>query len=141
MALTLYPLTDYDTFCSLVDAEAIIAANIPAAQHSAWDALPDAEKEVQLRQATLLIKNKITLPDLLESELSMATAYLANSSVGVDMTNEDGSNDIKSKEIVGVIKTEFFGGKKDSNSMPDMVMLLLAKYKITASSSFSFERS
>lgn len=142
MPLTIYPTTGYDSFCSLADAEALIAANIPSAQHTAWDAITtDTDKEVELRQATILIKNKITLPETLEDDLKLACVYLANSSVGVNMMNEDGKGDIKSKEIVDVVKTEFFGGKKDSNSMPDMVMMLLAQYEIVASSSFTFERA
>lgn len=140
--LTIYPDPGYDSFCSLADAGLLIAANIPSAQHTAWDNLPTVgDKEIELRQATILIRNKITLPDTLEEDLKLATVYLANSSVGVVMTNEDGKGDIKVKEIVDVVKTEFFGRKKDSNSMPDIVVMLLAQYQIIASSTFSFNRA
>lgn len=142
MALTIYPATGYDSFTTLADAEALILANIPAAQHTAWDALPDdAAKEIELRQATILIKNKTTLPDTLEDDLKLACVYLANSSVGVTMTNEDGKADIKMKEIVDVVKTEYFGRSKDSNEFPDIVNMLLSQYEVTTSSSFSFERA
>lgn len=141
MALILYPLDNYDTFCSLADAETLIANNIPSAQHTAWDALTDPEKEILLRQATLIIKNKIELPDLLENELKLAAIYLANSSVGTDMTKDDGKSDVKVKEIVGVVKTEFFGRAKDSNSLPDMVTMLLSKYNYLSSGSFTFDRA
>lgn len=141
MALIIYPNDGYDSFCSLTDAEGLIAANIPASQHEAWDDLVDPDKEVLLRQSTLIIKNRIDLPDTLESDLKLATVYLANSSVGVDMTNEDGKADIKSKEIVDVVKTEYFGSKKDSNALPDMVTMLLAQYDVKSSSSFTFERA
>jgi len=142
MALTIYPDTGYDSLCSLADAEALILANIPAAQHAAWDALPDdAAKEIELRQATILIKNKITLPSTLEDDLKLACVYLANSSVGVVMTNEDGKGDIKMKEIVDVVKTEYFGRAKDSNEFPDIVNMLLSQYQVTSSSSFEFERA
>lgn len=141
MALILYPLDGYDTFCSLADAESLITNNIPSIQHTAWDALQDPEKEILLRQATLIIKNKIDLPEELENELKLATVYLANSSVGLDMTNDDGKSNIKSKEIVGVVKTEFFGKSSDSNSLPDMVTMLLSKYDFTSGSSFIFQRA
>jgi len=142
MALIIYPDTGYDSFCSVVDADDLIDLNIPAAQADAWfNIADDFDKEVLLRQATTIIKHRIDLPDTLEDNLKLATVYLANASIGIDMTNEDGNNDIKSKEIVGVVKTEFFGTKKDSNALPDMVTMLLAAYDVKSSSSFSFERS
>jgi len=141
MALIVYPDTGYDTLCSLADAEAIILANIPAAQHTSWDGLVDGAKEIQLRQATMLIKNKVTLPATLEDDLKFACAYLANSSIDVSMDDDDGKGSVKTKEIVGVVKTEWFYARKDSNSFPDMVNMLLKQYELTASSSFSFERA
>jgi len=141
MALIVYPDTGYDTLCSLSDAEAIILANIPAAQHTAWDLLDDPAKEIELRQATLLIKNKITLPNTLENDLKFACAYLANSSVDIVMIKSDGKGEIKSKEIVDVVKTEWFSPRKDSNSFPDIVNMLLKQYELIASSSFTFERA
>ena len=142
MALIIYPTTSYDTFCSLVDAEALILANVPTAQKALWDALTDPDKEILLRQATLLIKNKITLPYTLEDDLKLATAYLANSSVAVDMTTSDGKENVKVKDIVGVVKTEYFSRGQDSNSFPDLVVLLLGQYQITSvGSSIKFARS
>ena len=141
MALTVYPTDDYDSFSSLADAETIISENIPSAQHASWDDLSDSDKEVLLRQSTIIIRNKITLPSTLESDLQFACVYLANSSVGVGMTDSDGKGDIKIKEITGVVKTEWFTARKDSNSLPDIVVTLLAQYKVTSTSSFSFERS
>lgn len=142
MALTVYPTTDYDTFCSLADAETLIANNVPATYHESWDLLTDDDKEVQLRQSSILIKNKVSiLPTTLEDDLKLACALLANSSVGTNMSDDDGKSDIKVKEIVDVVKTEYWGRKKDSNTMPDMVIMLLAQYEVTSSSSFSFERS
>lgn len=139
--LIIYPLDNYDSFCSLADAETLITNNIPATQHTAWDALTDPDKEILLRQSTLLIKNYITLPVDLENELKLATVYLANSSVNVDMTGDDGKSNIKSKEIVGVVKTEFFGRGNDSNSFPEMVTMLLSKYSLISGSTFVFDRA
>ena len=142
MALIEYPLDNYDTFCSLVDAEALILANVPTAQHASWDLLADVDKDILLRQSTLLIKNKITLPYTLEDDLKLATAYLANSSVAVNMTTSDGKENVKEKEIVGVVKTVYFSRGQDSNSFPDLVVLLLGKYQITSvGSSIKFARS
>lgn len=137
-----YPNTDYDTLCSLVDAETLILNNIPTAQHTGWDALVDTDKEILLRQSTLLIKNKITLPNTLEADLKLATAYLANSSVSVDMTANDGKDNVKVKEIVGVVKTEFFSKSEDSNNFPDIVTMLLNQYQISSTgSSIRFSRA
>ena len=140
--LIVYPNTDYDTFCSLIDADALILANVPEAQHLLWDALTDLNKEVHLRQATILIKNKIQLPGTLEDDLKLACAYLANSSVGEDITDGDGSTgNVKVKEIVGVVKTEWFGRSKSNDEFPNLVNLLLSQYEVSSSSSFSFERA
>ena len=142
MALTIYPTTDYDSFCSLADADTLITANVPAAQHAAWDLLADPNKEVQLRQATILIKNKINLPGTLEDDLKLACALLANSSTGEDLTDSDGkTGNVKSKEIVDVVKTEYFGRSKSNDEFPNMVNLLLSQYQVKSSSSFSFERA
>ena len=142
MALIEYPLDNYDTFCSLVDADAILLLNVPSAQLADWTALLDADKEVLLRQSTTLIRNKITLPYTLEDDLKLATAYLANSSVAVDMTTADGKENVKEKDIVGVVKTVYFSRGQDSNSFPDLVVLLLGQYQITSvGSSIKFARS
>ena len=137
-----YPNTGFDTFCSLTDAEALISANVPAAQHELWDALTDPNKEVHLRQATILIKNKIQLPGTLEDDLQLACALLANSSTGTDLIDSDGkTGNIKSKEIVDVVKTEYFGRSKKNDEFPNMVNLLLSQYEVKSSSSFSFNRA
>lgn len=142
MALTVYPTTDYDTFCSLADAETIVSDNIPSAQHTSWDDLTDENKEVELRQATILIKNKVTVPPTLENDLKLACVYLANSSVGTVMTDNDGTTgNVKTKDIVGVVRTEYFGRSEDNDSFPNIVNLLLSQYEVASGSSFSFERS
>ena len=142
MSLIIFPTTDYDSFCSVTDADSLLSLNVPTAQRTLWDApLSTQEKEIYLRQATLLIKQKITLPDTEEDDLTLATAYLANHSIGVDMTNEDGENNIKVDEVVGVVKTEYFSPSESSNSMPDIVLSLLTGYEATSQSSFSFNRA
>ena len=143
MALTEYPTTSWDTFCSLADAEALLLANVPTSQRTLWDApLANADKEIQLRQATLLIKQRITVPDTLEDDLKLATALLANSSININMQDEDGkTGNIKSKRIEGVVDTEYFAPSADSNSFPDLVVSLLEQYNGESDGSFTFNRS
>lgn len=138
--MTIYPNTDYDTFCLLADAETILINNVPSSQLASWTALADADKEILLRQSTLLIENKITLPSTLESKLQKACAYLALYSVGVDMTNSTNDSNVKVDEVVGVVKTEYFAPNKSQNSFPDIVEMLLSGYGVTSDDSFSFVR-
>ena len=141
MALIIYPTTDWDSFCDVADADLILANNVPSSQLTAWNALTTTDKEIYLRQATLLISNKITIPSTLESNLQKACAYLAWYSVGKDLTNNDGkTGNVKVKEIVGVVKTEYFSQGKDSNSFPEIVDLLLKDYGAVSDGSFIFAR-
>ena len=145
MALIEYPTTGWDTFCSLANAEALLLANVPSAQRTDWDALIDADKEIILRQATIMIRTRITLstdlPLTLDPDLQLATAYVANSSIGVDMLTADKSSNIKVKEVACIINTEYFARGKDSNSFPDIAIPLLSKFNFVSDSSFSFSRS
>ena len=141
--LVIYPTTDYESFCSLTDANTIITNYFQASQRAGWEALDDTDKESLLRQSTLLIEQKVgELPTALETNLQRATAYLANHSIGKDMTNESNTGNVKIKEITGVVKTEYFNPSEDkSNDFPDVVISLLAKYDVSNSSSFSFNRA
>ena len=142
MALILYPTTDYDAFISIANCDTFLTANVIGSQRTDYDALSDGDKEIYIRQATTLIKHNITLPDTLEDDLQYATAYLVNYSIGVDMTNEDGKQgNIKRKEIVDVVETEYFAPGQDSNSFPDIVQSLLNQYDGVSDGSFVFERS
>jgi len=141
MALILYPTDDYDAFISIVNCDAFLAANVIGSQRTLYDALSDGDKEIYIRQATTLIKGNITLPNTLEDDLQYATAYLVNFSIGVDMTNTSASTNIKSKEIVDVIKTEWFSPNKDINSFPTIVQQLLEQYDGVSDGSFQYSRS
>lgn len=138
MALIIYPDENYDSFCSVTDADSILTNNMPSSQRTAWEALLEADKEIYLRQATILIKQKITLPDTLEDDLKTACAYLANYSIGIDMTNSTSDNNIKVDEVVGVVKTEYFSPNKSSNSFPSIVNSLLKQYGLQSGGSFKF---
>ena len=139
MALIEYNNTDWDTFCSLADADTIITNYVP--DSAAWLALEEAQKEVYLRQATETVKGSVLcLPDTLEDDLKKATAYTANYSIDTPTATDNGKGNVKIKEIVDVVKTEFFYPTK-ANALPDNVVKLLEQYCIEASdSAFEFCR-
>ena len=142
MALTLYPDTGYDAFIAVADCDTFLSLNVPSSQRTAYVALSEADKEILIRQATTLIKSKITLPSTLEQTLQDATAYLVNFSVDTVMTNSDGEQgNVKRELIVGTIETEYFSQGKDSNSFPEIVDSLLSTYGIAQSGSFVFNRA
>ena len=141
MALILYPTTDYDAFISIVNCDAFLESNVIGSQRTLYDALIDADKEIYIRQATTLIKNAITLPTTLEEDLQAATAYLVNHSIGIDMLDSNKSSNVKVKEIVDVVKTEYFTPNNDVNSFPDIVQSLLLQYDGVSDGSFVFNRA
>ena len=138
MALTIYPTTSYDSFCSLDDSNTIIAGYIP--DTAQWDALTDAQKEVYLRQSSLIIEEKVSqLPTTLEENLKKATAILANHSIGLNMVDDSDSNKIKKKKVKD-IEVEYFSAPDAKNEIPDLVISLLSVYNVQSSSTFSFSR-
>ena len=144
MAFILYPLENYDSMCSILDADDIISKNVPTAQRAKWDAITeDSDKEIQLRIATMKVKQTIkSFPATLEIELKQATALTANYSIGKDMSKNDNKDNIKRKRIEGEIDTEYFTKADDkSNDLSDTVIGLLNKYNVTSSNSFKFKRS
>lgn len=142
MALIVYPTTEWDAFVSLADCNTILTNTVPSSQLTDWNGLTDTDKEVYIRQATMLINAKITPPDTLEDDLKTATSYLANFSIDTDMQNENDTGNVKVKEVVGVVKTEWFNPSEDkSNEFPDIVVSLISQYYTKASSSFCFKRA
>jgi len=135
-----YPDNSWDTFCSVADADTIITNYVP--NSTDWIALTEAKKEVYLRQATETIKGYVLcLPDTLEEDLKKATAYLANYSMTTPTATDSGKGNVKIKEIVDVVKTEYFYATKD-NALPDNVVKLLEQYCVVASdSAFCFDRA
>lgn len=143
MALIIYPTEDWDSYLTVADAEVLMGKHI--LDMSTWNALSDPHKEIYVRQASLLIKTKITDPETTETpdDIELATAYLANYSVGKTMTNSDDSGNLKSKRIEGVIAKEWFSANKASNAFPDVVADLLAPYGYVGygASTLKIERS
>lgn len=140
MALIIYPLDNYDSFSTVADADTIITNNVP--DSVAWLALTESKKEVYLRQATETVKGSVLcLPDTLEEDLKKATAYTANYSITTPTATDSGKGNVKIKEIVDVVKTEYFYATK-ANSLPDNVVKLLEQYCVVASDSvFCFTRA
>lgn len=151
--LIVYPATSWNSFSSLADANTIVLEEIPYAQRKDnWDSITDIagdltadqQKEVLLKQATRDIKLRLgdNLPSTLEYDLQLATVLLANHSVNIDMSNEDGSSNIKIEEVTGAVKTEYFKPSEDkSNDLPDNVEQLLQQYDLKSSGSFPFKRA
>ena len=141
MSLILYPTVGYDALVSVVDCDAFLALNVVTAQRASYSLLSDTDKEVYIRQATTLIASKITLPSTLEKDIQDATSYLVNASIGIDMLSADKSSNIKVKDIVGVVSTEYFATGRASNSFPDIVSILLTQYGLSAHNALTLERS
>ena len=140
MALIEYPNDNYDCFITLADCNDFLASNMIGSQRTAYDALGDADKEIYIRQATNLIKNKITLPDTLEDDLKHATAYLVNYSIGKDMVSHSNDGNVKSKKV-DIIETEYFSQTKNDNDFPEIVDSLLSGFSLKSESAFVFERA
>lgn len=142
MALIKYPETEWNAFTDIAFCDAFLLENVPSSQRTAYDALTDPDKEIYIKQATTLIRTSITLPDTLEDDLQIATCYLVNYSISLDMTNSDGSSNIK-KEVIdkGTIETEYFSQGKESNSFPSIVAQLLSQYGYSSSGTFVFQRA
>lgn len=140
MALVIFPTTNYESFVSVANATTLISNNV--IDTSLWTALTTTHKEIYLRQSTKLISQKIDL-DLIEdiTNLELATALLANHSIGKDMLNSDGNENLKVKDLSGVIRKEWFSKGKKSNAFPDFVSSLLSEYGYASSNSFKIARA
>jgi len=139
MALIIFPLNDYDSFSTLADAELIVSNMV--GDNTSWTGLTDPQKEAYLRQSTLLIRNKIDLPSDLESDLKLGCVHLSVHSIGLDMLNSDGKDNIKRKSIDGAVETEFFTKGQRSNAFPSIVNTLLSQYGLTTDGTFRLERA
>ena len=141
MSLILYPTTGYNAFISLADCDTFLLENVIGSQRALYDALVDSDKEIYIKQATMFIKQDITLPDTLEQDLQDATAYYVNYSIGVDLVANDKDSNVKVDEVVGVVKTEYFTKSKEVNSLPEICQKLLSQYDVVVDGVFTFERS
>lgn len=143
MALILYPNDNYNAFTDIAFCDTFLTENVPSSQRTAYDALLNADKEIYIRQATTLIKSKITLPETLEEDLQIATCYLVNYSIGIDMLNNDTSvTGLQEKTIdKGTITKKYFeNAVKNTNALPDIVTEILKKYGYNSGGSFVLSR-
>ena len=138
MALTIYPTEDWNSFCSVLDANAIMSAQIDS---TAWTALTEAQKEAYLKQATLLIRLRIQPPDTLEDDLKLATAMLANYSIGKEVTANDGNDNVKRIKIDGALEKEYFTKASSNTEFPYLVSQLLSQYGLVSGSTFKIVRT
>ena len=140
MALTIYPTDNYDSYVSLLDAESIYDTNI--IDTSKWDALTDTLKEKYLRQATMLIKLKITDPleEATPFNLQLATVYLVDYALDTNVLKDDGKGNLKRIKIEGAIEKEFFSRSNSNTAIPDHIAMLLNEYGYLSNSTFSLER-
>lgn len=138
--IILYPLENYDGFITASDCTSYLTLNVPSSQLVDYLLLDEPSVEILIRQATTLIKSKITLPSTLEDNLKNACAYLVKYSVTNVMTNSDTEGNIKVDEVVGVVKTEYFSPNQANNSFPDIVDSLLSSYGIVQDGTISFLR-
>lgn len=144
MALILYPNESYNAFTNLTFCNTFVAENIPPAQQTQYIALDDATKEIYIRQATILIQQRIELPETLEDDLQKATCYLVVHSINRDMlNNNDEATALQEKTIdKGTITKKYFKGKKKAtNSFPSIVKSLLKQYGYVSAGTFEFLRA
>lgn len=141
MALIIYPTSGWDSYVSLADAETIVTNNIISP--ASWNALTNAQKELYLKQSTTLIRLKITDPLTLTtpSDLELATVYLSINSIGIDMMDSDGKENLKRIKIDGAIEKEYFTKSDSSNKFPDIVEALLSQFIYSGSGTFSLNRA
>jgi hypothetical protein len=141
MAIVVYPDTGWNSYASLADAEIIVTNNV--INPASWNALSDAQKELYLRQSTTLIRLKITDPatDEAPDDLQLATVLLSVDSIGKDMNDSDGKENLKRIKIEGAIEKEFFTKGDSSNKFPDIVESLLVQFVYKSSSSFTLMRA
>lgn len=142
--IILYPTEGWNSFTDIAFCDTFLSENVPSSQKTAYEALLNADKEIYIKQATTLIKQKITLPETLEEDLQIATCYLVNYSIGLDMlNNNDEATSLQEKTIdKGTITKKYFKGKKRStNSFPDIVTQILKQYGYKSSGAFEFVRA
>ena len=141
MAIIKYNLEDWNGFTDVAYCDTFLTENVIGSQRTLYDALSISDKEIYIKQATILINSKIELPDTLEDNLQNATCYLVNYSIGVDMLNADADTNLKKLVIdKSTIEKEFFSQGRGANAFPPIVEMLLKDYGYVTGGSFAFAR-
>ena len=107
-----------------------------------WNGIADSQKEIYLRQSTLIIKNRIDLTLIKNvTNLELSTALMANFLVGKSAIEDDASDNVKRINISGAIEKEYFTKGKKSNAIPSFIGDLLKEYGYSNALSFNVARS
>ena len=131
MALIIFPLDNYDSFVSVVDADAIIGGFVVSDGQTAYLAGDEAYKEAILKQTCLQIRlcPNISLPADIESNLELAQCYLVVHALTVDMMSYDANDRAVTKEQVGTLSVEYDANLKgDVSEFDSMTSALLKQY-------------
>ena len=125
MALTIYDATGYDSFCTIVEADATVAAY--TLYNTQWDALTDTQKEIYLRIAFRVIIDGLDEDDYptapVDDCVKQAQALIAVQDLitGASALAETGVTGQIKKQQAGVVSVEYF--QLDSGSSARTVII------------------
>jgi len=134
--LIIYPDEHYDSFLSVANCTTLSDRYITGNKFGSL--ATDVEKEVILRQASLMIAQcpNIVLPTTVDSILAMATMYLVNHALEFDMVSYDPTDNAVASETAGAVSISYFEGQKNGNeSFPPIVSTLLKPFGCSSGSS------
>ena len=136
--LNVYPIVNWDSFISVVDADTLISGFVASNGVTAYLTLDTEGKEAILRQTALQMKlcKNITLPDTNESDLGLAQCYLTVHALETNMLSFDSNERAVTSETVDVISVTYNANLKGSNyDFPYIVSNILGQYGCTGKSS------
>ena len=126
--LITFPVTDWSTFLSEVEADAWMTRQ---QNDGGWSNLTIQQKEMLLIQTASMIRlcSGIKLPDTKEDDLKEGHAYLLLQATKVDMTEFDATDRSITSETVDTISVSYDASKKDGvTTFPPMSKLFLEQY-------------
>jgi len=126
--LITFPVTDWSTFLSEVEADAWM---IRKQNDGGWSTLTIQQKEMLLIQTASMIRlcSGSKLPDDNEADLREGQAYLLLQATKVDMTEFDATDRSITAESVDTISVSYDTSKKgDLTTFPPLAKLFLQQY-------------
>ena len=133
--LIIFPVTDWSTFLSEVEADNWMSRQTV---DGGWSTLTIQQKEMLLIQTASMIRlcSGIKLPDTNEEDLREGQAYLLLQATRVDMTEFDANDRSITSESVDTISVSYDTNKKgDVTTFPSMAKLFLTQYGCKGGSS------
>ncbi len=127
--LIIYPSEFWDSFISVATCTTLSDRYISGNKFGLL--ADDTAREVALRQASLMIAQcpNIVLPATVDTNLAMATMYLVEHGLTVDMIAYDAADKAVASETAGAVSISYFQGQKSGNeTFPPMVLSLLKPY-------------